>query len=71
MSVLLEIQHCTGHSFLGTGMIAKECLRNSDIAVVSYQEFVIVTTAIRVLDSDLDRALELLRAAGFTARTAD
>jgi hypothetical protein len=46
-------------------------LQNSDVAVVSYQEFVIVTTVIRVLDSDLNHALELLRAAGFTASSAD
>ena len=71
MSVLLEIRHCTGHSFWGAGMVAKECLRNSGILLVSYQESVIVTTAIRVHDSDLDRVLELLRAAGFTARTAN
>ena len=68
MSAIVEIRCCAGRAAFGAGIVAKERLRDVGIRVISYRESGIGTT-IRVNDADLDRAIELLTAAGFEART--
>lgn len=68
MIAVVEIQCSAGRAALGAGIVATEHLRDAGIRVISYLESGAETT-IRLDDCDLDRAIELLRAAGFAART--